>query len=428
VTATAQPGDGVRRLPRARRLGLRPAARAVILRELERLEGGELHLALPDGSARRFGDPSAGWSVRATIRTDDLFRRMAMRGRTGLGEGYVAGDWETDDLPAVLELLIRNLEPAASRQPWSALARLGQYRPRLPRANGLRRARRHIHYHYDLGNDLFALFLDESLTYSCAYFERPGQSLAAAQQAKYRRLCEKLAIGPDDNVLEIGCGWGGFALHAARERGARVTGLTISDEQHALAQSRVREAGLEDRVDILALDYRLMNGSFSKIVSIEMIEAIGERQFQTFFASCDRLLARGGLVGIQTIAVPDQIFPRYRRSGDWIREYVFPGSLIPSLTALTYAMTSASRLMVHGLEEIGIHYADTLGQWRARFLEQLDAVRSLGYDQRFIRTWDFYLASCEALFRTRCLRDLQLVLTRPFNRSLPPHPSARITF
>jgi cyclopropane-fatty-acyl-phospholipid synthase len=298
----------------------------------------------------------------------------------------------------------------------------------LPRAHGLRAARRHVRYHYDLGNELFRLFLDESLTYSCAYFEHPGQSLADAQQAKYRRLCEKLAIGPEDHVLEIGCGWGGFALHAAAERGARITALTISREQHALASERVRAAGLEDRIEILERDYRLVDGSFTKIVSIEMIEAIGERQFERFFSTCDRLLARGGLVGIQTIAVPDQSFPRYRRSGDWIREYVFPGSLIPSLTALTNAMTSGSRLMVHGLEEIGIHYADTLGQWRSRFLGQLDDVRSLGYDERFVRIWDYYLASCEALFRSRCLRDLQLVLTRPFNTGLPQHPSARLTF
>jgi cyclopropane-fatty-acyl-phospholipid synthase len=410
-----------------RRLGLTAAARAVALRALEHLEGGELQLTLPDGSVRRFGDPTHGPSVAATISSDDLFRRVARRGQIGLGQSYVAGDWHSDgDLAELFEVLVRGSDLAGQR--WPLLTRLRARRPYLRRGNGLRRARRHIHYHYDLGNDLFRLFLDESLTYSCAYFEHPGQTLADAQQAKYRRLCEKLGIGPADHVLEIGCGWGGFALHAASERGARVTGVTISRQQADLARERVREAGLAERVEILERDYRLVEGSYSKIVSIEMFEAIGERQFGTFFATCDRLLAPTGLVGLQVICVPDQRFDRYRRSRDWIQEYVFPGALIPSLGTMTAAATRSSGLLVQGLEDIGIHYADTLRAWRERFTARLDEVSALGYDERFVRIWEYYLASCEALFRARSLRDLQLVLTRPFNDTLPRYPSLRTTF
>lgn len=413
-------GGSVRRVPGARRLGLTPIAKHLALRALDELEGGELRLRLPDGSTRRFGD-GAGPAVSAIVRTDDLFRRIATRGSIGLGEGYVARDWETDDLPGALELLVRNAEAAANRRPWSTLTRVRELRPHLPASNGLRRARRHVHYHYDLGNELFRLFLDDSMTYSCAYYTHAGQSLEDAQQAKLRRLCDRIAIGADDHVLEIGCGWGSFAIHAARERGTRVTAVTISRAQHDLALARVRTAGLEHLVELRLQDYRQVAGRFSKIVSIEMFEAIGERQFGTFFATCDRLLAPGGLVALQVIAVPDQRFARYRKTRDWIQEYVFPGSLIPSLGALTEAMTGASQLLVHELENIGPCYAETLREWRARFFARLGDVRALGYDERFVRIWEYYLASCEALFRAGSLRDLQLVLTRPPGDAVSRH-------
>ncbi len=427
MTATAEAGKAVRRPPVAHRTGLEDLARRVVFWALGQIRGGELTVRLPEGTVRRFGDGD-GPSVSATIHSEDFFRRIATGGQIGLGESYVAGDWESDDLPGLFELLIRNAEWATQRKPFSTLVRLKALRPHLASSNDETRARKHIAYHYDLGNDLFELFLDPSLAYSCAYFEHEGQSLEDAQQAKMRRLCEKLAIGPDDHVLEIGCGWGGFAIHAAQERGARVTGVTISRAQHDLARERILEAGLADRVEILLRDYRLVEGSFTKIVSIEMFEAIGEKQFGTFFATCDRLLADGGLIGLQTIAVPDQRYARTRRNRDWIREYVFPGSLIPSLTAITHATTRSSRLVVHGVEDIGICYAETLQEWRARFSARLDDVYALGYDRRFVRIWDYYLATCEALFRTHSLRDLQIVLTRPLNSALPRYPSPRLTF
>jgi cyclopropane-fatty-acyl-phospholipid synthase len=401
----------LREEPRAR--GLERAATFFLERALPHLQGGTLEVRLPDGSERRFG---SGPPVAMEIASARLFRRLASRGKIGLGESYQAGEWRSDNLVAFFELLLRNADAAVARHP--RVARALALRPSLRARNGLRRARRNIAYHYDLGNELFGLFLDETMTYSCAVFDRPDEPLAAAQTRKYERICRKLRLGPDDRLLEIGCGWGGFAIHAAGRYGARVTALTISPSQAALARERVRASGLEDRIEIVEQDYRAHRGSYSKIASIEMLEAIGERQFPTFFATCDRLLERQGIACIQTILVPDQRWNRYRKTPDWIERYLFPGCLIPSMTALSRAMTTASRLMVHDVEEIGHHYAETLRRWRERFFERLDDVRGLGYDERFVRTWDFYLAFCEAAFRTRSLRDVHLVLTRPLNEAI----------
>ena len=411
----------LRTIPAARGFGLGGIAERLVLRALEGMTVGRLDLRLPSGERHSFGAPGATPAATVTVANSDLFRRLARRPRLGLGEAYAAGDWQADDLVAFFALLIRNIEEARARPPLSRLAALERRRPRLPARRSARRAQRNIHYHYDIGNDLYRLFLDESLTYSCAYFERPSETLEQAQENKYRRICDKLELGPDDHVLEIGCGWGGFALHAARERGAHVTGLTISREQHDLARGRVSDTGLGDLVEIRYEDYRRTQGRFTKIASIEMLEAVGHAEYRTFFKTLDRLLAPGGLACIQTIAIPDQRYESYRRHTDWIREYIFPDSLLPSLTALTNAMTRASGLVVHGLEEIGAHYAPTLRAWRDRFLANRDALRELGFDTRFERIWDFYLAYCEAAFATRSLRDLQLVLTQPSDGRLPPH-------
>jgi cyclopropane-fatty-acyl-phospholipid synthase len=379
------------------------AANAVLERALAGLEGGTLEVELPRGGVRRFG---AGPPVRLAVHDAAFFRRVATRGKLGFGESYTAGEWDADDLVALFELLLRNADEAAEAHP--RLRRLLELRPRLHRRNGLLRSRRNIAYHYDLGNELFALMLDETMTYSCAVFEQPGMSLAEAQRAKYERLCGLLALGPDDHVLEIGCGWGGFARYAAETRGCRVTGITISHEQAVLARERTR--GLP--VEIREQDYRTVEGRFTKVASIEMIEAIGADQFGTFFATVDRVLAPGGRAAVQTILVPEQRWNRYRRSPDWIERYVFPGCLIPSLEALTHAAARDSRLAIYGADEIGEHYAETLRRWRARFHARIEDVRALGYDRRFERTWDFYLAFCEAAFRTRALRDAQLLLAR----------------
>ena len=373
-------------------------------RALAGLEGGTLEVELPGGELRRFG---TGAPVRLAIHDPAFFTRIATRGKLGLGESYTADEWDADDLVALFELLLRNADAAAERH--ARLRRLLELRPRLHRRNGLRRARRNIAYHYDLGNELFALMLDETMTYSCAVFERPELTLAEAQRAKIERLCRLLDLGPEDHVLEIGCGWGSFARHAAETRGCRVTGITISHEQAVVA--RERTWGLP--VEILEQDYRHVEGRYTKVVSIEMLEAIGADQFGTYFATIDRVLAPGGRAAVQTILVPDQRWRRYRSTPDWIERYIFPGCLIPSLESLARAATRHSRLGIYGVDEIGEHYAETLRRWRGNFHARIEDVRRLGYDRHFERSWDFYLAFCEAAFRLRALRDVQLLLARP---------------
>jgi cyclopropane-fatty-acyl-phospholipid synthase len=417
--ASSAPRRGLRPLPPARRSPVTPVARRAALWGLGHPARGRVTVRLPDGTTPTAGDPATGPDVTVTVTSKNLWRRLATRGRLAIGESYVAGDWRADDLVGLLEILAVTAEDVRRRPPASWLMEAQRRRPRLPTRADLPGARRDIQYHYDLGNDLYALFLDDTWTYSCAVFDRPGMSLEEAQRAKYARICAKLGLGPGDHVLEIGCGWGGFALHAAREHGCRVTGLTLSEEQAALARERIAGAGLADRVDIRLQDYRTLEGRFTHVASIEMLEAIGHRQLPVYFAAVDRLLAPGGVACIQTIAVPDQRYERYRRGNDWIRQYVFPGALIPSLDAITRAMTRSSELIVEGVENIGVHYAETLRLWRERFLANREAVLALGYDERFIRTWEFYLAFCEAGFRTRALHDYQLVLTRPFNERVP---------
>ena len=394
----------LRREPEARLPLVERLAARTLERVLEGIEGGTIEVRLPHGHELRFG---SGPAVRMTIEDTRLFRRLATRPRLGLGESYQAGEWWSDDLPALLELLARNAERGAAQHP--LLRRFAYARPRLNRRTGLLAARRNIRYHYDLGNDFFALFLDDTMTYSCAVIERDGEPLADAQRRKLRMACDKLELGPDDHVLEIGCGWGSFALTAAGEYGARVTGITLSPAQAELARRRVADAGLADRVEIRLQDFREVEGTFTKIASIEMIEAIGERLLPTFFETVDRVLAPGGRACIQSILIPDARYRRYRSSPDWIERHVFPGCLIPSLGALTQA---AGPLRIRDVEHIGRHYGETLARWRATFDARLGAVRDLRFDERFIRTWDFYLASCEALFRAGLIDDAQIVVTR----------------
>jgi cyclopropane-fatty-acyl-phospholipid synthase len=403
-------------IPRTAPGPLGAVARRVLERALGGIEYGALELRAPDG-VRRFGDPDAEPAV-FEVHDPRWFARLARSGRLAVGEGYQAGEWSSPDLPGVVALLARNQKQVFGRPPLSRLSRLGRLVPSIELPRGLRRAERDVHAHYDLGNTFFSLWLDESMTYSCALFETPEATLAEAQQAKYRALADATQIGPGDRVLEIGSGWGGFALHLARERGCRVTTATISRQQHLLATQRVREAGLSDRVEVVYSDYRQLQGSYSRIVSIEMIEAIGHRQLGTYFATIDRLLAADGLAGIQAILVPDQCYGAYRRQRDWIRKHIFPGGMLPSLEAITTAARRSSALMVHDVREIGPHYARTLREWRERFLSRRAELEALGLDVHFQRTWEYYLAFCEAAFATHALRDAQLVLTRPLNRTL----------
>jgi cyclopropane-fatty-acyl-phospholipid synthase len=431
VAATAEDPArrrGLKPAPPRRRTPFAPAARRAALWALSRPAMGEIRVRMPSGTVHRFGDAATGPSVTVTVNSGDLFHRIATRGRVGIGESYCVGDWDTDDLPALLEILARTAEETRRRPPASWLVRAQALRPRRSSRTPPQRARRDIGYHYDLGNDLYALFLDETMTYSCAYFEHEGQALADAQRAKYRRISEKLDLGPDDHVLEIGCGWGGFALYAAAECGARVTGVTLSEEQATFARRRAGEAGLADRVEIVLADYRTLSGRYDAIASIEMLEAVGEAGLDEFFGVCDRLLAPAGRACVQTIAIPEQRFERFKRTRDWIQEYVFPGSLIPSLEAVVRATARSSELIVQDAENIGYGYADTLRAWRQRFEASTAQVRALGFDNEFVRGFTFYLAFCEAAFRCRALHDYQLVLSRPFNDRLPRHARLQVTY
>jgi cyclopropane-fatty-acyl-phospholipid synthase len=378
---------------------------------------GPLDLILPSGERTRIGGPGpAEASVR--IHDDRLFLRLILRGEMGGGESFVAGEWSSDDLVGALRLVLR---ATAGRGVDSPLGRLAQL-PSLVRhrraANTPGGSRRNIHAHYDLGNAFYQLFLDpETLSYSCALFPEAdtgaparATSLADAQRAKLDRMCDLLALSPRDHLLEIGCGWGGMAIHAARTRGCRVTAITVSRQQHQLASARVAAAGLAGRVAIQYRDYRDLDGRYDKIVSIEMIEAVGYEYLAPYFAICARLLAPGGRFALQSITMPEARFDAYRRRVDWMQTYIFPGSLIPSLGAIAAAARQAG-LDIDRCDDIGASYAITLQRWRERFLAQLPAVAGLGFDERFVRAWLLYLAFSEAAFTERALGDHQIRLT-----------------
>jgi cyclopropane-fatty-acyl-phospholipid synthase len=392
-------------------------ARRIVFRALAGLRGGAVVLRYPDGRGRRFGDRQGPSYVVEIRRPEALWEKLAFRTRITLGRSYVDGDWDCDELVGLFSLIGRNLPRGDDHPVVSLVQRLQRLRPALAERQTEDTARDNIHAHYDLGNELFTLMLDPTMAYSCAIWNEPGLTLEEAQRAKFRLVAEKLMLGPDDHLLEIGCGWGGFAIHAAREHGCRVTALTISSAQAGLARRRVAEAGVAERVAIVERDYRLVEGSFSRIVSIEMLEAIGYAEYDRYFATIDRLLAQDGIALVQVIGMPDSKFERYRRTPDWIQQFIFPGSLLPSLEVLARSV-ARTRLLLHDVEEIGAHYAPTLRAWRANVDANLDRIRDLGYDERFLRVWHFYLAYCESAFAIRSLRNMQLILARPLNDSL----------
>ena len=364
-----------------------------------------LDLVLPSGEVARLG--SHGPLVRARIHDDRVFLRMLLRGELGAGESFVAGEWSTDDLVGVLRAFLRATSASGVESPLTRIAQLPALLRHRRAANTHAGSQRNVHAHYDLGNAFYRLFLDdETLAYSCGIWSDEA-TLADAQHAKLERLCDWLALSPRDHLLEIGCGWGGMAIHAARTRGCRVTAITVSREQRELAAARVAAAGLADRVTIEYRDYRALTGVFDKIVSIEMLEQVGFEFLPQFFATCARSLAPGGVLAVQTITMPDERFASYRRSVDWMQTYIFPGTLIPSLGAIRAACAPFS---IARCEDIGPHYAPTLRAWRERFVAALPAVRALGFDAPFIRTWLLYLAFSEAAFFERTLGDHQLLL------------------
>ncbi|NJD33076.1 MAG: class I SAM-dependent methyltransferase [Gammaproteobacteria bacterium] len=394
---------------------LQRLGRRLFLSKLGRLRHGELTVV--EGRERRtFGRRTAECDLHATIEIlhPQTYADAAFGGTVGGGEAYIQGHWRADDLTALIRLFILNRDVMESVEGGSALvaAPLRRILHWLNR-NSPSGSRKNIAAHYDIGNDLFALFLDETMAYSCGVFEREDATLHEAQVAKFERICRRLRLSPSDHLLEIGTGWGGLALHAASRYGCRVTTTTISREQHDWAAERIRAAGLAGRITLLLDDYRDLTGRYDKLVSVEMIEAVGHQFLDTYTAQCSRLLEPHGAMLLQAITIQDQIYEEALRSVDFIQRYIFPGSFIPSVAAIADSVRRATDMKVFHLEDIGPHYATTLRKWRESFLGRLADVRRLGYPETFARMWDFYFSYCEGGFAERQLGDVQMLLTKP---------------
>jgi cyclopropane-fatty-acyl-phospholipid synthase len=401
------------------------AARWLVLRLLARLGAGELEL-VEDDARLRFGELIAERPLRAVVRVrSERFYRQLLRGSIGLCESYIDELWECDDLVALTRIAALNVGALDSlRRVLTPLLIPMQRWMRWLARNTPGRSRRRIAAHYDLGNELFALFLDRTMMYSCAVFEHPQTTLEEASLAKLERVCAKLALRESDHVLEIGTGWGGLAVYAAQHYGCRVTTTTISREQHAYACERVREAGLDDRVRVLLSDYRDRNrigppGTYDKLVSIEMIEAVGWQYFPTYFRRCSELLADDGAMLLQAITIDDRAYHVEKAGRSFINTYIFPGGCLPSLEIISRSVARMTDLRLLHLEDITAHYATTLARWRERFAEAGERLTELGYDERFRRLWELYLCYCEGGFRERRIQDVQLLLAKPGYRSEP---------
>ena len=403
-------------------------AKKLMLARLPDLQGGSLTVTNEVGHAhygsvretcdRRGREPL---DAAITIHNDRFYRRALLGSDIGVGESYVDGDWTTPDLVTLTRLMIRNLAMVEEQGGMTrrAIKLVGGLARRL-RDNSLTGSRKHIREHYDLGNDFFRLFLDDQLMYSSAYYESGHETLEQAQQRKLDAICRKLALGPGDHVLEIGTGWGGFAVWAATRYGCRVTTTTISEEQHRHATEWVARLGGDaaGRISVLLTDYRLLEGQFDKIVSIEMFEAVGLNHYDDYFGGVDRLLTPNGAMLMQTITVDEQHFPNYHGAPDWIEKHIFPGGELASIGEILKSISRATSMSLYHAENFGTHYARTLHEWRARYRRQLDRVRALGFSERFIRMWDLYLAFCEAAFLERHAGVFQLVLNKNYSGAI----------
>lgn len=392
----------------ARRIFLR----VVAAKHLDGIGALELHEQWGRRDERRSigtGEPRAD----LTVYDANAYAALVYGGSKGLGRSYVNGLWDTSDITQLIRHLFRATQP--SRRRLDALARRWKYPLALLHRSGPSRMndRENIHAHYDLSNEFFALMLDETMAYSCAIFEDESTTLHQAQVEKFDRICRKLQLGPNDHVIEIGTGWGGFAIHVASRYGARVTTTTISENQRATAVARVGDAGLEHLITVLGDHYDDLTGTYDALVSIEMIEAVNWRQYDRFFAKCSSLLNDRGRMMLQAITIADQSFDRAKLQDDFIRDLIFPGGCLPSVAAIMDAVTRQTDLRAVGLDDIGLHYATTLDRWRRAVHEKYDAVARLGFDDRFRRLWDLYLGYCEAAFLERHISDVQLVFHKP---------------
>lgn len=386
--------------------------RKLLLKKLRSLSQGQITLI--DGTEElHLGNAGDSLKATVTVRNPRFYRRAVLGGGLGIAQSLIDGDWSCSDLTTLVRIFIRNLEVAdgfESGLAWfrQCAARAGHWLRRNTRLG----AARNIHAHYDLGNDFYRLFLDETMSYSCGVFEQEENSMYEASVNKLDRVCRHLNLQPGDHLLEIGTGWGGLAVHAARNYGCRVTTTTISKEQYQLAAERVDAAGLTDRVTLMLSDYRDLEGQYDKLVSIEMIEAVGAEYFDTYFQKCCELLKPDGMMLLQSIVIKDQRFQEYLNSVDFIRRYIFPGGCLPSVAAILDTTSRLTDFRLLQLEDIGPHYAQTLRCWRDAFHQQLDKVRALGFSESFIRMWNYYFCYCEAAFEERQCNTVQMLLAR----------------
>jgi len=387
------------------------AFRAVVRIAAENWAIGSLVFILPSGKRFEIAGKEPGPHAVIQVRDYRFVRRALAAGDIGFAEGFMAGEWETPDLTTVLEAFSLNFDRLHELVEGNGVMRVFNALLHLFNRNDRKGSRKNIHAHYDLGNAFYSRWLDPGMTYSSALYERPGQSLVEAQTAKYAALARTLDLKPDHHVLEIGCGWGGFAEHAAREVGARVTAITISQAQHDFARRRMFEAGLNERVDIQLIDYRDVQGRFDRVASIEMFEAVGEEYWPTYFGKVQEVLVPGGRAGLQIITIRDELFEHYRTQTDFIQRYIFPGGMLPSEERLK-AQTDQAGLSWTEINRFGQNYADTLAQWAVRFEAAWDDIKGLGFDERFRRLWRFYLSYCEAGFRTERTNVIQLGLSK----------------
>ncbi len=397
---------------------------SVVLNMLKPMTLGSLRLTLPSGETLLFGN---GNEVKASLQINNtsFFRKSILYGDIGFGESYVDGDWDTDNIERVISWFILNIENAPSisgtkRKTWAInILKYFNKFSHFARENSITGSKKNIAEHYDLNNDFFHEFLDPTMTYSSAYFNKsnPDETLEQAQYNKYDRLCKQLHLKSTDHVLEIGSGWGGNAIFIAKNYGCKVTTVTISEEQYKYAKALIEKEKLADKIDIRLTDYRNLEGQFDKIVSIEMLEAVGHKFLDTYFKKCNDLLKKEGLLAIQVITSPDSRYNSLRKNVDWIQKHIFPGSLLPSVAAINGSVNRTGDLTMCDLKDMGLDYAKTLNIWKTAFNKNIDTIVKLGFNKTFIRKWNYYFSYCESAFLMRNINVMQLVYTRPNNTS-----------
>ncbi len=396
----------------------------IVLGILQKMSKGTLNVVFPWGEELTFGNGDNTMSANIKITDERFFKKVVLYGDIGFGEAYVDGYWETDSITNVISWMILNVEnnPAISGgsrrfSPISLLKYVNKIYHRM-NLNSKKGSRKNISSHYDLNNDFFRLWLDESMTYSSAIFKSEQTTLLEGQIEKYDRICRELKIKPSDHVLEIGCGWGGFSAYAAKNYGCSITAVTISKEQYDFAVKRIQDNGLSGQVEVLLKDYRDIEGQFDKVVSIEMIEAVGHEFLPAYFSKIDKLLKKDGAVALQAITSHDSNYRQLRNGVDWIQKHIFPGSLLPSIGIINEVVNKTSNMHLHSLKGFGYDYARTLKEWREKFNLRIDDIMQLKFDTEFVRKWNYYLSYCEAAFKMRNINVVQLVYTRPNNRNL----------